>query len=96
MNAVEYGLTGSVWTSSLTNSHRAANRMESGCICVKNVSAHCLGALFGGYTQSGIGRDEGYDELLSYSNVVREHRHHALKGGNMESAGVAGTSIEHQ
>lgn len=69
VNAVEYGLTGSVWTTSLANAHRAANRMESGYIWVNNVSAHFLGASFGGYKQSGIGREEGYDELLSYSQV---------------------------
>ena len=69
VNAVEYGLTGSVWTTSLANAHRAASRMESGYIWVNNVSAHFLGASFGGYKQSGIGREEGYDELLSYSQV---------------------------
>jgi betaine-aldehyde dehydrogenase len=69
VNAVEYGLTGSVWTTSLASAHRAANRIESGYIWVNNVSAHFLGASFGGYKQSGIGREEGYDELLSYSQV---------------------------
>jgi betaine-aldehyde dehydrogenase len=69
VNAVEYGLTGSVWTTSLASAHHAANRMESGYIWVNNVSAHFLGASFGGYKQSGIGREEGYDELLSYSQV---------------------------
>ena len=69
VNAVEYGLTGSIWTTSLANAHRAASRMESGYVWVNNVSAHFLGASFGGYKQSGIGREEGYDELLSYSQV---------------------------
>jgi betaine-aldehyde dehydrogenase len=69
VNAVEYGLTGSIWTTSLANAHRVANRMESGYIWVNSVSAHFLGASFGGYKQSGIGREEGYDELLSYSQV---------------------------
>ena len=41
--------------------------MESGYIWVNNVSAHFLGASFGGYKQSGIGREEGSDELLSYT-----------------------------
>lgn len=67
VNAVEYGLTGSVWTSSLATAHRAASRIESGYIWVNNVSSHFLGASFGGYKQSGIGREEGFDELLSYT-----------------------------
>ncbi len=36
---------------------------------MNNVSAHFLGASFGGYKQSGLGREEGYDEMLSYSQV---------------------------
>jgi len=67
VNTVEYGLTGSIFTTSLANAHRAASRVESGYIWVNNVSAHFLGASFGGYKQSGIGREEGSDELLSYT-----------------------------
>ena len=67
VNAVDYGLTGSIWTTSLANAHRAASRVESGFIWVNSVSAHFLGASFGGYKQSGVGREEGSDELLSYT-----------------------------
>jgi betaine-aldehyde dehydrogenase len=69
VNAVEYGLTGSIWTSNLANAHRAASRVESGYIWVNNSSAHFLGASFGGYKQSGIGREEGFDELLTFTQV---------------------------
>jgi len=69
VNSVEYGLTGSIWTTNLANAHRAASRIESGYIWVNSVSSHFLGASFGGYKQSGIGREEGADELLSFSQV---------------------------
>lgn len=69
VNSVEYGLTGSIWTTNLANAHRAAGRVESGYIWVNNSSAHFLGASFGGYKQSGIGREEGADELLSFTQV---------------------------
>ena len=69
VNAVEYGLTGSIWTTSLANAHRAASRLESGYIWVNSVSSHFPGASFGGYKQSGVGREEGADELLSYTQV---------------------------
>ena len=69
VNAVDYGLTGSIWTTSLASAHRAASRVESGYIWVNNVSAHFLGASFGGYKQSGVGREEGADELLTYTQV---------------------------
>ena len=67
VNAVEYGLTGSVWTTSLANAHRAAGRIESGFIWVNGAGPHFLGVSFGGYKQSGIGREEGYDELISFT-----------------------------
>ncbi len=69
VNAVDYGLTGSIWTTSLANAHRAAARVESGYIWVNSVSAHFLGASFGGYKQSGVGREEGSDELLTYTQL---------------------------
>ena len=69
VNAVEYGLTGGIWTTSLANAHRAASRIEAGYLWVNGASSHFLGASFGGYKQSGIGREEGFDELLSYTQV---------------------------
>ena len=70
VNAVEYGLTGAIWTTSLANAHRAASRVESGYIWVNNTSCpHFLGATFGGYKQSGVGREEDSNELLSYTQV---------------------------
>jgi betaine-aldehyde dehydrogenase len=67
VNAVEYGLTGSVWTTSLANAHRAAARIESGFIWVNGAGPHYLGVSFGGYKQSGLGREESYEELLSFT-----------------------------
>lgn len=69
VNAVEYGLTGAIWTSSLANAHHAASRVQSGYIWVNGASSHFLGASFGGYKQSGIGREEGFDELLTFTQV---------------------------
>jgi len=69
VNAVEYGLTGAIWTRDLATAHRAAAVIEAGFIWVNNTSAHFLGANFGGYKQSGIGREEGIEELLSYTQV---------------------------
>lgn len=69
VNSVDYGLTGSIWTTSLANAHRAAARVESGYIWVNSVSSHFLGASFGGYKQSGVGREEGSDELLTYTQL---------------------------
>jgi betaine-aldehyde dehydrogenase len=73
VNAVEYGLTASVWTTSLANAHRAAARIEAGYVWVNQVGAHFPGASFGGYKQSGIGREEGLDELYSFTQSKNVH-----------------------
>ena len=67
VNAVEYGLTGAIFTRDLANAHRAAGRIQSGFIWVNNAGPHFLGTGYGGYKQSGIGRDESIEELLSYT-----------------------------
>ena len=64
VNSVEYGLTCSIWTRSLSTAHRTAARVEAGYVWVNGASAHTLGAPFGGYKQSGLGREESLDELL--------------------------------
>jgi betaine-aldehyde dehydrogenase len=67
VNSVEYGLTGAVFTTSLANAHRAAARIEAGYVWVNNASTHFPGVPFGGYKQSGIGREESIEELLSFT-----------------------------
>jgi betaine-aldehyde dehydrogenase len=69
VNAVDYGLTASIWTKDLKTAHQAAARVEVGFVWVNTIGAHFLGAPFGGYKQSGIGREESADELLEYTQL---------------------------
>jgi betaine-aldehyde dehydrogenase len=69
VNAVDYGLTASIWTRDLVTAHRAARRVEAGYVWINTASAHFHGAPFGGYKQSGIGREESFDELLEFTQV---------------------------
>ena len=73
VNAVEYGLTASIWTQNLANAHRTAARVQAGFVWVNHVGSHFIGASFGGYKQSGIGREEGFDELLTYTQHKNVH-----------------------
>ena len=73
VNSVEYGLTASIWTQNLKNAHVAAARVQSGYVWVNHVSSHFIGASFGGYKQSGIGREEGFDEIYSYTQHKNIH-----------------------
>ena len=67
VNSVEYGLTASIWTNDLTTAHRAAAAVEAGFIWINDVSKHFIGTPFGGYKQSGIGREECLEELISFT-----------------------------
>lgn len=73
VNDVEYGLTASIWTRDLLTAHRAAARVEAGYIWVNTSSTHVLGAPFGGYKQSGLGREESLDELLDSTQIKNVH-----------------------
>lgn len=67
VNSVEYGLTCSVWTRDVAKAHRMVAAVEAGYCWINDVSRHAWGAPFGGYKQSGIGREECLEELLSYT-----------------------------
>jgi betaine-aldehyde dehydrogenase len=73
INSVEYGLTASIWTRELAKAHRLARRIEAGYVWINTSSAHYLGANFGGYKKSGMGREEGLEELHSYTQVKNVH-----------------------
>jgi betaine-aldehyde dehydrogenase len=67
VNGVDYGLTGSIWTRDIATAHRAASRIHTGYVWINNSSQHFLGAPFGGVKQSGIGREECFEELLEFT-----------------------------
>jgi acyl-CoA reductase-like NAD-dependent aldehyde dehydrogenase len=69
VNAVEYGLTAAIWTNDVRRAHRVARRVEAGFVWINGVSRHFAGVPFGGVKASGLGREEGLDELLSYTTV---------------------------
>jgi betaine-aldehyde dehydrogenase len=73
VNAVDYGLTCSIWTNDLSAAHRAARAVEVGYVWINETSKHFLGAPFGGTKQSGFGREECLGELLSYTYEKNIH-----------------------
>ncbi len=73
VNAVEYGLTASIWTNDLSIAHRTAGIVQAGFVWVNEVSKHFLGAPFGGYKQSGIGREECIEEMFAYTQEKNIH-----------------------
>ena len=69
VNDVIYGLSAAIYTHDTARAHRLARRIEAGYIWVNIPGGHALGAPYGGIKQSGIGREECLDELLSYTQV---------------------------
>jgi len=67
VNALDLGLTASIWTRDLATALKAVERIEAGYLWVNNSSDHILGAPFGGLKQSGIGREECLEELLGFT-----------------------------
>jgi len=73
VNAVEYGLSCSIFTRDLATAHRCAARVDAGYVWINTTGRHFLGAPFGGYKQSGQGREECLDELMSYTQQKNVH-----------------------
>jgi betaine-aldehyde dehydrogenase len=65
-NGVEYGLTAAIVTNDLKRAMETAERVEAGYVWI-NATGRYLGAPYGGWKQSGIGQEECFDELLSYT-----------------------------
>ena len=65
-NDVDYGLTAGVFTTDLTRAHRAAKCLEAGNVYVNQWFGDTNRTPFGGYKQSGIGREKGLAALDSY------------------------------
>jgi acyl-CoA reductase-like NAD-dependent aldehyde dehydrogenase len=66
-NSLEFGLSGAVWTRDISAALTTAQRIQSGYVWINGVGPHYPAVPFGGYKNSGTGREEGLDDLLSYT-----------------------------
>lgn len=67
-NGVEYGLTAAIVTNDLAKAMETAERVDAGYVWI-NSNGRYLGAPYGGWKQSGLGEEECFDELLSYTQI---------------------------
>jgi aldehyde dehydrogenase (NAD+) len=68
-NGTIYGLASAVWTKDIRRAHRLAREMKAGVVWVNAYNAFDSGAPFGGFKQSGFGREQGMHALESYTQV---------------------------
>jgi acyl-CoA reductase-like NAD-dependent aldehyde dehydrogenase len=68
-NDTEYGLSGSIWTENGARALRVARRMETGVISVNSNTSVRVATPFGGFKQSGVGRELGPHALDYYTDV---------------------------
>ena len=69
VNSSPYGLSGSIWTNNLQRAIRVARVVESGVLSINSHSSVHLEAPFGGYKQSGLGRDLGMTAMEGYTEL---------------------------
>ena len=69
VNDTPYGLSGSIWTNDLKRAIRVARAVESGVLSINSHSSVHVEAPFGGFKQSGIGRDLGMTALEGYTEI---------------------------
>ncbi|HUA27876.1 MAG TPA: aldehyde dehydrogenase family protein [Streptosporangiaceae bacterium] len=68
-NASRYGLAAGIFTSSLDRAHRCAHRLEAGQVQINRFPAGGVDTPFGGYKQSGLGREKGVEALRHYTQL---------------------------
>ena len=68
-NRTAYGLAASIWTRNLSTAHKMARRIRAGSVGVNMHGSLDPALPFGGYKQSGWGREKGREVLELYTEV---------------------------
>lgn len=68
-NDTEYGLAASVWTKDITLAHKVAREVRAGTVWINTFDVADIIVPFGGFKNSGYGRDRSLHALDSYTNL---------------------------
>jgi acyl-CoA reductase-like NAD-dependent aldehyde dehydrogenase len=68
-NDTIYGLQASLWTRDITRAHKVARALRAGTVNINATDGGDITAPFGGYKQSGIGRDKSLHALEKYQQI---------------------------
>ncbi len=68
-NSTRYGLAAGAWTKDISKAHRFAQAVRAGTVWINNYGMLDAAAPFGGYKESGMGREMGKDAIELYTEV---------------------------
>jgi acyl-CoA reductase-like NAD-dependent aldehyde dehydrogenase len=68
-NRSQYGLAAGIWTRDIGKAHRVAREIRAGTVWINSYNVYDPAAPFGGYKQSGFGRDLGRHALEHYTET---------------------------
>jgi phenylacetaldehyde dehydrogenase len=68
-NDTEYGLGAGIWTSDISKAHALAKKLKAGTVWINCYNVFDAALPFGGYKQSGWGREMGHEVLNNYTEV---------------------------
>jgi aldehyde dehydrogenase (NAD+) len=68
-NDSSYGLAAAVWTKDIKKAHHVARRLQAGTVWINTYNVYDTAAPFGGYKQSGFGREMSIHALEHYTQV---------------------------
>lgn len=66
-NDTEYGLTAGIWTKDIDRANRVSRKLQAGTVWINTYALSSIQVPYGGYKQSGFGRERGIEVLEEYS-----------------------------
>src|SRR5699024_8344363 len=68
-NDTKFGLAAGIWSENVKQTHRVAKQLQAGNVYINDYPGTNVDVPFGGYKNSGIGRDRGVESILGYTQL---------------------------